>query len=454
MIASDTIAAAATPPGFGGVGIIRVSGVGASRIAESILGCLPEPRYAHFSAFKGSDGEPIDTGLALFFRAPASFTGEDILELQGHGGPVVLDLLLERTLSLGARLARPGEFSERAFLNGKIDLVQAEAIADLIESADTRAARLASRTLAGVFSQRVAELSEGVVELRVLVEASLDFPDEELDGLHLEEIRGYLARLLAALDALMTEAHQGQLVREGVCVVIAGPPNVGKSSLLNRLTGQNTAIVTHIEGTTRDLMRAEVDLDGLRVQVTDTAGLRATRDEVERIGIDLAKAQVQGADIVLWVEDAADASSFPVSCIDYEVLEQAVANGARVIKVRNKIDLTDEPPGIRSDGAIDGVYLSAVTGAGMAGLTTEIKTACGFQGSGEGNFLARRRHFDALSLARACLIPARVRAERGQELELIAEDLRRTNQALGEITGELTSDDLLGRIFSSFCIGK
>jgi tRNA modification GTPase len=446
----ETIAAVATPPGLGGVGIVRVSGPRVADLALALLGALPRSRYATLSRFRAADGSVIDFGLALFFPAPGSFTGEDVLELQGHGGPVVMDLLLRRTLELGARLARPGEFSERAFLNGKLDLTQAEAIADLIEAGTQTAARLAGRTLDGALSRRVHALVEGLTQLRIYCEASLDFPDEDVDFLADTQVATDLARLRADTQTLLADARQGQLVREGLRLVIAGPPNAGKSSLLNALSGMDTAIVSPIPGTTRDLLRAEIQIDGMPLHITDTAGLRPAADPVEAEGIRRAQGQIAQADRVLWVfaGDAQAAASTAGS-------DAHLPPGVPVTYIRNKIDLTGESAGLRETPAGPEVALSARSGAGLSGLRAHLKAVAGFQGGeGGGEFLARRRHLDALGRALEHLEAAAEVLAATASGELLAEDLRQAQRALGEITGEFSSDDLLGRIFAGFCIGK
>ncbi len=445
-MAAETIAAVATAPGFGGVGIVRVSGPAAAHLARALLGRVPPPRQAAFARFRDADGAAIDSGLALWFPAPASFTGEDILELQGHGGPVVLDLVLRRTLELGARLARPGEFSERAFLNGKLDLTQAEAIADLIAAGTQTAARLAGRTLEGALSRRVAALVEGLTQLRMVCEAALDFPDEDLDPLADARVAADLAALSADMAGLLADARQGQLVREGLRLVIAGPPNAGKSSLLNALSGADTAIVSPIPGTTRDLLRAEIQIDGLPLHITDTAGLRPAADPVEEEGIRRAQGQIAQADRVLWVfAGDADGAVGP---------DAHLPPGVALTRVRNKIDLTGEAPGLRETQTGPEVALSARTGAGLAELRAHLKAVAGFQGAGGGEFLARRRHLEALGRAQGHLADAGACLAATGAGELVTEDLRQAQRALGEITGEVSSDDLLGRIFAGFCIGK
>lgn len=451
--AAETISAVATPLGFGGVGIVRVSGPAVAAIAKALLGRLPRPRYASLSRFRGGNGTDIDSGLALYFPAPNSFTGEDVLELQGHGGPVVMDLLLRRTLELGARLARPGEFSERAFLNGKLDLAQAEAVADLIEAGTETAARLAGRTLQGALSQRVEDLVEGLTQLRVYCEASLDFPDEEVDFLADSQVAEKLDRLIRDTQALLADARQGQLVREGLRLVIAGPPNAGKSSLLNALCGDDTAIVSHIPGTTRDLLRAEIQIDGMPLHITDTAGLRQAADPIEAEGIRRAQGQIAQADRVLWVF-AADAGVAP----DTGLADAHLPSGVAVTYIRNKIDLTGEASGLRNTPTGPEVALCARNGAGLADLRAHLKAVAGFRGGrGEavgGEFLARRRHLDAIRRALDHLDAAAAVLAATASGELVAEDLRQAQRALGEITGSFSSDELLGRIFAGFCIGK
>ncbi|MCG6863218.1 MAG: tRNA uridine-5-carboxymethylaminomethyl(34) synthesis GTPase MnmE [Chromatiaceae bacterium] len=447
-MASDTIAAIATPPGFGGVGIVRISGPLVVEIAKRLIGRLPEPRLATLTRFRAADGEVIDQGITLFFPAPKSFTGEDVLELQGHGGPIVLDLLLRRTLELGARPARPGEFSERAFLNGKLDLAQAEAIADLIQSTTEIAARLAGRTLQGELSRRVERLNDGLVRLRTYLEATIDFPDEDIDLISTSHVAADLHTLVGDAEALLASAHQGRLIREGLNLVIAGPPNAGKSSLLNALSGTDVAIVTDIPGTTRDLLHQEIQIDGMPLHVIDTAGLRHARDPIEQEGVRRAWEQIDQADLVLWVFDTQ--SDPKHTGFDPGALPDHVP----VSFIRNKIDLTGYPAGVRETATRAEVAISARTGAGMNQLREHLKTAIGFRGSGEGEFIARRRHLDALERARSNLSSAAETLESTAAFELVAEDLRQAQQALGEITGEFTSDELLGQIFSNFCIGK
>lgn len=447
-MAADTIAAIATPPGFGGVGVVRISGSGTRGIARAILGRVPAPRLATLSWFRDREGENLDQGLALFFPGPYSFTGEDVLELQGHGGPLVMDLLLRRLLELGARLARPGEFSERAFLNGKLDLAQAEAIADLIESGTETAARLAGRTLSGELSRRVHALVEEVIHLRTFVEAALDFPDEEIDFIADSSVAADLENLLGRLDALQGGARQGCLVREGIQVVIAGPPNVGKSSLLNALSGTDAAIVTAVPGTTRDLLHREIQIDGLPLHIIDTAGLRHSDDLVEREGIRRARDQIEEADAILWLFDDSRAPD------DLEFDPAQLPRQVPLTLVRNKIDLSGRPPGRTQTWRGTEIAISARDGTGLDALRAHLKQIAGYQETTEGAFLARRRHLDALGRAQDALRQARTALQATGSAELTAEDLRLAQQALGEITGEVTSDELLGRIFSSFCIGK
>jgi len=448
MAATETIAAVATPPGHGGIGIVRLSGPRVATIAEAVLGRCPPPRIASLGVFTDAGGAAIDQGIALYFPAPHSFTGEDVLELHGHAGPVVIDLLLRRVLALGARLARPGEFSERAFLNGKIDLAQAEAIADLIESATEAAARLSVRTLQGVFSRRVHDLVERLIALRTKVEAALDFSEEDIDFIGARELTGALAHLVDQTADLIASARQGQLVREGLRVVIAGPPNAGKSSLLNALCGTDRAIVTEVPGTTRDLLRESIEVDGLPVHLIDTAGLRASEDPVEREGIRRARAQIEQADRVLWVFDA-------LADPDHRA-EARVELPAQipVTYVRNKIDLIGAPAGRHETPSGVEIAVCALTGAGLAELRTHLKELAGFQGIDGGEFLARRRHLEALRRALEHLEQARAILHSNGAAELLAEDLRQAQRDLGEITGQLSSDELLDRIFAGFCIGK
>lgn len=454
----DTIAAIATPPGRGGIGIIRLSGPGALAIACAVLQreVLP-PRQAVFATFRDGRGEAIDEGLALYFRGPRSFTGEDVVELQGHGGPVVMDLLLRRVLALGARMARPGEFSERAFLNDRLDLAQAEAIADLIDAGSEEAARSAVRSLEGVFSRKVQGLVESLIQLRIYVEAAIDFPDEEIDFLSDGHVEGGLRAVQAELEDVLAQARQGALLREGMQVVIAGRPNAGKSSLMNALAGFDAAIVTDIAGTTRDVLRERIQIDGMPLHVIDTAGLRETVDVVEREGVRRALAEVEKADCVLFVQDLGEGADPLVQAAEYFAPLPAPD---KLLIVGNKCDLAPgQVPGRRSRSDAAGreyaeIVLSAQSGEGLGALREALKTRMGFQSGEGGLFTARRRHLEALRQARAALEVALSQLlDRGAG-ELVAEDLRIAQQALSEITGEFSSDDLLGRIFSSFCIGK
>lgn len=444
----DTIAAVATPQGRGSVGIVRISGPACRDIADALLDSMPSPRQARFKPFLDQDRTVIDSGLAIFFPKPHSFTGEDVLELQGHGGPVVMDLLLKRTLQLGARLARPGEFSERAFLNGKLDLVQAEAIADLIDAESQAAARSATRTLQGAFSNKIDRLVESLIELRLYVESAIDFPEEEIDFLTCSNVSERLHSILDEIESTRQSAHSGRLLRDGLTLVIAGRPNSGKSSLLNALAGAEAAIVTDIPGTTRDLLRERITIDGMPLHIIDTAGLRESHDPVEAEGIRRAKKEIEQADRVLWVFD--DSTDPHHLAIDRDQLPR----GVPVTLIRNKIDIAGNTPGIFEDESEVEVALSATRGDGIDLLTAHLKQCVGYRYLGEGDFIARRRHLDALERAIGHLRQGELSLQRDQAGELLAEDLRLAQQSLSEITGEFTADDLLGRIFSSFCIGK
>ena len=450
---SDTIAAIATAPGRGGVGIVRVSGPASTRIAEQVLGQCPAPRYARYGDFHDQDGALLDTGIALYFPGPNSFTGEDVLELQGHGGPVILDLLLKAVLACGGRLARPGEFSERAFLNDKLDLAQAEAIADLIDSASEQAARCAVRSLQGEFSQRIAALQNELTELRVHVEAAIDFPEEEIDFLSDGVIDGQLQRVRDTLADVLTSANRGSLLREGMNVVIAGRPNAGKSSLLNTLAGNDRAIVTDIAGTTRDVLREHIHIDGMPLHIIDTAGLRDAPDEVERIGIDRAWQEINKADLVLLMVDSQSITTDDPEQIWPEFVNK-LPDSSRITVIRNKADLSGEPIAISEAHDHTTITLSAKSQTGVDLLRDHLKQCMGFSATTEGGFMARRRHLDALARAHELLQIGYDQLEINGAGELLAEDLRQAQQTLSEITGAFSSDDLLGRIFSSFCIGK
>ncbi len=446
---TDTIAAVATPPGRGGIGVVRVSGPGCVAIANAVCGATPLPRQALLRRFRARDGSVLDHGLALYFPAPHSFTGEDVLELQGHGGPVVMDLLLARVCELGARPARPGEFSERAFLNDKLDLAQAEAIADLIASDTAAAARAALRSLQGEFSAQVKNLVEGLIELRLYVEAAIDFPEEEIDFLADGVVAARLSTLREALSALQTVANQGRLLRDGMTVVIAGRPNAGKSSLLNRLAGREAAIVTAIPGTTRDVLREQISIDGMPLHVIDTAGLRDSDDLVEQEGIRRAWAEIAAANRILMVVDDGLGLS-----PEEEALRERLPLETPVTVIRNKIDLSGRSPIVQESEWGTEILLSAKTEVGLELLREHLKACMGYHSSEEGVFMARRRHLDALEQATSALERAAYQLEVVHAGELVAEELREAQNALGEITGEFTSEDLLTRIFASFCIGK
>ncbi|MEM7251062.1 MAG: tRNA uridine-5-carboxymethylaminomethyl(34) synthesis GTPase MnmE [Pseudomonadota bacterium] len=438
--AHDTIAAIATPPGVGGIGVVRISGPKAGAIAAAIVERTLTPRRATVTNFLDANGTTIDTGIGLLFLGPASFTGEDVLELQGHGGSVVLDMLLERALALGARTARAGEFTERAFLNQKLDLAQAEAVADLIEAASEQAARLAQRSLAGHFSKHVHALTESIIELRAFVEAGIDFPDEEIDLLENEDIGLRLDGIAQRLRDTLSAAAQGRLLREGIRCVLMGPPNVGKSSLLNGLVGHERAIVTDIPGTTRDTVDESVLIDGVRVTFTDTAGVHDAGDRVEQEGIARTHRAAAEADVVLLVDDANGPQS------PY----QSAPDARPSLRVWNKVDLLETVP---ENGGHD-VYVSARTGVGLSALGEKIVATLGIEPGGEGLFMARRRHIEALSAANEGIENAKDIFEQRLGIELIAEELRQAARSLASITGEFTTEDLLAEIFSRFCIGK
>jgi tRNA modification GTPase len=446
----DTIVAAATPPGRGGVGIVRVSGPKTPEIAATLVGELPEARRATLARFQDAAGQPIDVGIALFFPGPQSYTGEHVLEIQGHGGPVILESLVERCMQLGARRARPGEFTERAFHNDKIDLAQAEAVADLIDAGSREAARAAMRSLQGEFSNMVQGLTDALVDLRTYVEAAIDFPEEEVDFLADGQLADRLTTVRGHFDAVLAAAGQGRLLRDGLTVVLAGRPNSGKSSLLNRLAGYDAAIVTPIPGTTRDVLRERIDIDGLPLHVLDTAGLRESDDAVEREGVRRAAAEMTRADRVLFVIDCAND---PQGLAFAEERSRLPAD-VPVTLVFNKIDLAG---GLAIDDTVGGpprLHVSAVTGAGLDQLRSHLKDCVSFQSAGNGSISARRRHIEALARARDCVETAARELGQRRAGELVAEELRHGQRALEEITGIFTADDLLGRIFGSFCIGK
>lgn len=452
---SETIAAVATAAGQGGIGIIRLSGAQARSIGSALTRLEAfTPRHAHFCQIKSSDGSALDSGICLYFPAPHSFTGEDVVEIQVHGGPVILDMILCEAHRLGARQAQPGEFSKRAFLNGKIDLLQAEAIADLINSSTERAARNACQSLQGIFSQKIHALEERVTRLRVYVEAAIDFPDEEIDFISENQVSEQLETIVSELDTILSQAQQGALIREGMKLVIAGKPNAGKSSLLNTLSGQDTAIVTPIAGTTRDVLRAQIQIDGMPLHIVDTAGLRDSDDVIEQEGIRRARAEMELADRILLVVDAGSADrihGITESLLTDDLL--LLPKEVPVTVVANKCDLTGRAVDVEQRANITIIHLSAKTGAGLQLLREHLKMSMGFTGDNESNFSARRRHLLALQRARGYLENGRKQL-RNAAGELLAEDLRLCHQHLGEITGAVSSDSLLGEIFSSFCIGK
>ena len=449
---TDTIAAVATAPGRGGVGIVRVSGPKSTEIANKILHHLPTPRLADFTGFYSLDNELLDQGIALFFPNPNSFTGEDVLELQGHGGPVILDLLLSEVIKAGARLARPGEFSERAFLNDKLDLAQAEAIADLIEASTSHAAKQAINSLKGDFSTKIDHLVEQLIHLRMYVESAIDFPEEEIDFLSDGKVASSLNRILEQVNAVLHTAQQGALIKEGVKVVIAGRPNAGKSSLLNALAGRDAAIVTDVAGTTRDVLREHINIDGMPLHIIDTAGLRESPDQVEKLGIERAWKEIGSADRILLVIDTGDADQIQVQSHWKELFENEFTQGKLTV-LYNKIDETDFKIPKKTSNFVE-IAISAKSGQGLDSLRHHLKKAMGFEGTPEGGFSARRRHIVAIEAAKKYLVTGKQQLEEYGAGELLAEDLQQAQNALSEITGKFTSDDLLGKIFSSFCIGK
>ncbi|HYD97033.1 MAG TPA: tRNA uridine-5-carboxymethylaminomethyl(34) synthesis GTPase MnmE [Noviherbaspirillum sp.] len=456
---SSPIAAIATAPGRGGIGVVRVSGKDIKAVMQAVCGNAGlKPRYATYLPFLNADGSAIDQGIALYFKAPHSYTGEDVLELQGHGGPVVLQMLLARCLEagreIGLRVAQPGEFTHRAFLNDKLDLAQAEAVADLIEASTEAAAKSASQSLSGVFSKTIHDLVDQVIHLRMLVEATLDFPEEEIDFLEKSDARGQLARIRAKLEEVFAQASQGALLREGLNVVLAGQPNVGKSSLLNALAGAEVAIVTPIAGTTRDKVTETIQMEGIPLHIIDTAGIRDAGDEVERIGIERTWGEVSKADVIVHLLDASRGPTRE----DEEIIERFPPN-VPVLRIWNKIDLSGHRPAVDRMPDATHIYLSATDRRGIDLLRAELLRAAGWQQTGESRFLARERHLLALKAARNHLEVAaeHIATDSGTSdhaLDLLAEELRITQERLNSITGEFSSDDLLGVIFSRFCIGK
>ncbi len=439
---TDTIVAPATPPGVGGVGIVRVSGKLTENIAKTMLGNLPQPRTATYKSFRDAGGQKIDSGLVLYFPAPLSFTGESVLEIQGHGGPYLQSLIIDVILDLGARYAKPGEFSQRAFLNGKLDLVQAEAIPDLINAGTKQAARAAFRSLTGVFSNYVNVLSKKLLKLRIHIEAAIDFPEEEIDFLSDESLLNRITDCEQAFSDLLKKTEQGTLLRDGFQVIIIGKPNVGKSSLLNFLSEQDSAIVTEIAGTTRDILREQIDIDGLSVELVDTAGLRDNPEIVEAEGIRRARKAMETADALIVVQDITDPNT--------EINNDEIPNGLQTIHVQNKIDLCKVKP-----KAIENcIQISASTGEGVKQLRHQIRKIAGYENQGEGAFTARKRHIQSLKQAASHFYNGKTVFYEKNAGELLAEELRLSHQALGEIVGTVSSDDLLGHIFSDFCIGK
>lgn len=450
---NDTITAIATPSGRGGVGIVRVSGTNAQAIAKSILKKSLKPKEAYFGLFYAEDGSVIDQGVAIFFESPNSFTGEDVLELHAHGSPIILDVLLERIVQLGARIADPGEFSQRAFLNDKIDLIQAEAIADLISASSTQAVVSAVNSLQGEFSKKIDRLIELLIKLRSLIEASIDFTEEGIEILSNDKIIKQITEIIEQIEQVEKSAKQGVLLREGMNVVIVGKPNAGKSSLLNCLSGRDTAIVTDIAGTTRDVLREYIHIDGMPIHIVDTAGLQESKNIIEQEGIKRAWQEVEKADeILLIADDSLSKEASPAKLLP-EFVEQ-LKHKSKLTIVKNKIDLTQEKPKIEQHGDYKIVYLSAKTHAGIDLLKKLLKDKVGFADNTEGLFIARRRHLSALAKAKGLLNIAKLQAEESKDVELIAENLRLAQNALAAITGAFTTDDLLDEIFSQFCIGK
>lgn len=453
MSSQDTIVALATPPGRGGVGIVRLSGPLSLQLAEKFLQRQPKPRFAHYGPFYDSDQQVIDEGIAIYFPGPHSFTGEDVLEFQGHGGPVLLDRLVAQLIKAGARLAQPGEFSQRAFLNDKLDLAQAEALADLIEATSKQAADNALRSLQGAFSTRIDTLVERLIHLRMYVEAAIDFPEEEIDFVTDGYVSQQLAQLLEDLEVIGQEAKQGCLMREGMNVVLAGRPNAGKSSLLNLLAGHDRALVTDIAGTTRDVLKEHIHLDGMPLHIIDTAGLRETDDRVEQLGVERAWSEIEKADRILLLVDSQTTASFDPEEIWPEFVRR-LPHPERLTLVRNKIDLSGEESTSSLSTTPPVIRISAKQQQGVDKLREHLKAVMGFQSTTESGFSARRRHLDALNRAEVILQQGQQQLEGLGAGELLAEDLRSAQEALGEITGRFTADDLLGKIFGEFCIGK
>jgi tRNA modification GTPase len=448
---ADTIAAVATPPGRGGIGVVRVSGKNIKSLAQKVIGYVPEPRYASLSKFFDEDGQVIDQGIALFFPAPHSYTGEDVLELQGHGGPAVMNLLLSSCLSAGARMAQPGEFTLRAYLNNKLDLAQAESVADIIDASTSEAARCAVRSLQGEFSDAIHIVVQALTDLRISVEASLDFSEEEIDHAHYTEVSDKLKGIQAQLEHVLGAARQGSLLREGVWIVLVGQPNVGKSSLLNLLAGEEAAIVTEIPGTTRDTIRQTIEIEGIPLHLLDTAGLRETDDAVEKMGIARTRSAIEKANFVLLVMDSRRGITY-----EDKAILGSLPPGLPVVYVYNKIDLLDAPSVINISQDGSEIYLSAKTGEGIDTLRQRLLEMAGWQprSGGEGVFMARQRHLRALMAAREYLRNASVLDGNEFQSDLLAEELRLAQQELASITGEFGADALLGEIFSRFCIGK
>lgn len=450
---ADTIVAEATPRGRGGVGVVRISGSKTTEIARKILGHLPAVRAAEHLSFLDKNGEAIDRGIALLFKSPNSFTGEDVLELQGHGGPVIMDLLVQAAVDAGARLAEPGEFSLRAYLNNKIDLCQAEAISDLINATSREAAKGALRSLQGEFSSAIQTLVEKIIKLRMFVEAAIDFPEEEIDFLKDDRIGFLLQECMAELDAIQQKALQGSLMSDGIRVVIIGRPNAGKSSLLNVLSGMDSAIVTDIPGTTRDVLREQITIDGLLVQLVDTAGLRLGADVVEAEGISRALKEIRLADHIVLVVDGETTQETDPEMLFPEWIENLPQNIYKTVLI-NKIDKINVLENLKEQKDYTAIYISVKTGAGLSLFKNHLKKSVGYENITGGNFMARRRHLDALAAAKQHLITGEKQLSEFKAGELLAEELRLAQLALDRITGKFSSDDLLGKIFSEFCIGK